>query len=478
MRTHTISIFFLVACFSGGCAPTSGGGGRDAVTCDDACDSDSVRCQGQTVEVCSVGGSGCLEWTVQLDCGAQGAYCDDTGASPVCLPIESCTDGVANQDETDVDCGGVCDPCSTGAQCDVDDDCESEFCDGLVCALCTPDAYSCLGNTVRQCAADGWSWITGLDCGLTEICDATAGVCGPIPVVGNSPGPGDENVTGSYFKYAHFTQADGLNDYCYVSDVDSYEDLIYVHAVAAPCPASYGGVQGHIDVYRVTLLDSDGDGELEPNQHPDNPDNPGPVEERVLTQVDTLYAPIGAVHHSEIFATADKLFFPGMDEMFVEYDLASGQTLDIVDGSILSPSEGRGISFSGYDALNDLWYFATERPRRVYSYDPQISAWSPEFDYPDMSGDHMDGMEFVRDPNSGIGYLYVTDMTSDYIGQYSQDATGNWQQVNLFHYADPDVEAVEGMGFGALNHFWVGGWAAGALYELGGGDLGDYITVD
>jgi len=335
-----------------------------------------------------------------------------------------------------------------------------------------------LGNTIRQCAADGWSWITGLDCGLSEKCDAVTGVCGPIPLVGNVPGPNDENVTGAYFKYAHFTQDDGLNDYCYVSDVDSYGDLIYVHAVAPPCPASYGGVQGHIDVYQVTLLDSDGDGDLEPNQHPDNPDNPGPVEERVLTLVDTLAAPIGAVHHSEIHATADTLFFPGMDEMFVEYDLASGTTINIVDGSILRPSDGRGISFSGYDELNALWYFGTEYPRRVYSYDPLIDSWVPEFDYPDMSGDHMDGMEFVPDPNSGIGYLYVSDMTSDYIGQYTKDATGNWQQVNLFHYADPDVEAVEGMGFGVLNHFWVGGWAAGALYELGGGDLGEYITVD
>jgi len=95
-----------------------------------------------------------------------------------------------------------------------------------------------------------------------------------------------------------------------------------------------------------------------------------------------------------------------------------------------------------------------------------------------MAGDHLDGMEFVRDPNTGMGYVYVSDMTSDYIGQYTKDATGNWQQVNLFHYADPDVESVEGMGFGALNHFWVGGWSAGSLYELGGGDLGKYTHVN
>ena len=391
------------------------------------------------------------------------------------VPIETCTDGVTNQDETDTDCGGVCPPCSTGAQCTDNEDCESQFCDGLVCALCSPNSFGCLGNTPRQCAADGWSWVSDVDCGLAAKCVPATGECGPIPMVGNPPGPDDVNITGAYFKFAHFTQADGLADYCFISDVDSYGDLIYVHAVSPPCPDSYAGVQGHVDVYRVTLLDSDEDGVLEPNQHPDNPDNTGLIEERVLTHVTTIAAPIGPVHHSEIYATADKLYFPGMDELFVEYDLVSGDTFDIVDGSVITPAGGRGISFSGYDEDNALWYFATEVPRRVYSYDPAIGAWVPEFDYPDMSGDHMDGMEFVKDPNSGEGYVYLTDMTSDYIGQYKKDAAGNWEQVNLFHYADPDVEVVEGMGFGVLNHFWVGGWSSGVLYELGGGDLGTYV---
>jgi len=36
---------------------------------------------------------------------------------------KSCSDGIKNQDETDVDCGGSCDPCTDGKACETDDDC-------------------------------------------------------------------------------------------------------------------------------------------------------------------------------------------------------------------------------------------------------------------------------------------------------------------------------------------------------------------
>ncbi|MCD6498798.1 MAG: hypothetical protein J7M25_10945 [Deltaproteobacteria bacterium] len=478
---HNFRFFFDVAAIVGlaslACGPTSESSGeQDGTVCSDSCDpTEGMRCHEALIQVCAKGDDGCFAWTQREDCGASSKICDDTGDTPVCVSVESCVDGAQNQDETDVDCGGSCPPCDKGKHCTSDKDCHSDSCIDGTCSLCKPNGGSCLGNTTRQCAGDGWSWVTGQDCGMTQKCDPVTGTCGDIPLVGNPPGDNDENVTGEYYKYARFTQEDGLVNYCFVSDVDSFDDLIYVHAVPAPCPGSYGGVQGQIDVYKVTLQDSDDDGTPEPDQHPDNPDNTGPIEQRVLTYVTTYQWPIGPVHHSEIYATEDKLYFPGMDEVFVEYDIASGTTVNIVDGSLLG---NWGISQVGYDEDNDIWYFSSEAARRVYSYAPQLSAWVPEFNYPDMSGDHMDGMEFVKDPNTGIGYVYVSDMTSDYIGQYSKDATGNWQQVNLFHYTDSDVESVEGMGFGVLHHFWVGGWSAGSVYELGGGDLGQYIQVN
>ncbi len=487
-RWKYVSTFSLMGVLAGiwgaapACGPNPGSGEPDSEpVCENPCEPDALRCEGNHLEVCAADQSGCYVWTLQQDCSESAQHCDASGDEPACLSTPTCYDGEQNQDETDVDCGGGCLPCATGKSCGEDKDCESGFCDAGTCGLCKPNRYSCLGNTVRQCSADGWSWITGENCGMEQKCDPTAGACGEIPLVGNPPGDNDENVTGEYYKYAHFTQEDGLINYCFVSDVDSFGDLIYVHAVVPPCPSEYGGLQGQIDVYRVELLDSDGDGKLEPDQHPSNPDNPGPVEQRTLTYVTTYDAPIGPVHHSEIQATEDTLYFPDMNEMFVAYDLATGQVTPIVDGTVLTGNGSRAIAQVGMDVEGEdhvLWYFSGEYPRRVYSYDPALDAWTPEFDYPDMAGDHLDGMEFVRDPNTGMGYVYVSDMTSDYIGQYTKDATGNWQQVNLFHYADPDVESVEGMGFGALNHFWVGGWSAGSLYELGGGDLGKYTHVN
>ena len=91
----------------------------------------------------------------------------------------------------------------------------------------------------------------------------------------------------------------------------------------------------------------------------------------------------------------------------------------------------------------------------------------------------MDGLEVVTDPATNIPYVYVSDMTSDYLGQYRYDSSGSppgWVMENLFAYSGT-AGNVEGLGFGALGHFWATtGFAnAGTLYEIGGGELGGYI---
>jgi hypothetical protein len=74
---------------------------------------------------------------------------------------ENCTDNIKNQNETDVDCGGVCDKCANGRSCLTDSDCESGY--------CNPD---------DECSApscyDGWrnGNETDVDCG---------GNCMPCP---------------------------------------------------------------------------------------------------------------------------------------------------------------------------------------------------------------------------------------------------------------------------------------------------------
>ena len=94
------------------------------------------------------------------------------------------------------------------------------------------------------------------------------------------------------------------------------------------------------------------------------------------------------------------------------------------------------------------------------------------FDYPDMAGSHMDGMEVVTQPETGVPFVYVSDMTSDFIGQYRYDRDAGWVQENLFSYIGVTGDVLEGMGFGPLNHFWA--TAGSSVYEIGGGDLAVY----
>src|SRR6187402_3960469 len=85
---------------------------------------------------------------VDYDCGGTCAACG-TGqacltpadcASGVCLAgtcvAPSCSDGVRNGRESDVDCGEACSPsrCSSGNQCSFDEDCNSFRCQDGACA--------------------------------------------------------------------------------------------------------------------------------------------------------------------------------------------------------------------------------------------------------------------------------------------------------------------------------------------------------
>lgn len=75
----------------------------------------------------------------------------------------TCTDEAKNQNETDVDCGGVCAPCANGLRCLVDADCASGECSNGLCAI--PGETCDIGDTrcnaagnVETCAAPGDHW--------------------------------------------------------------------------------------------------------------------------------------------------------------------------------------------------------------------------------------------------------------------------------------------------------------------------------
>jgi hypothetical protein len=409
-----------------------------------------------------------LASSLALGCGTQNSSGDgrsgDGGSSN-----GSCQDGVKNQDESDIDCGGaLCASCLEGKACSSDRDCKSQACNKNVCRLCKATAGGCLGNLVRVCGSDESSWSTVATCDPVkkEVCDATTKKCEILQVTG-SP-----TATGTYYLFSMFTQ--GKSAFKGGYDVDSFvaggENLIYVNRAT------------QLDVYKVELIDSDKDGKLEPNQHPDNAKAKGAIEERQLTFIKTYSnVTLGQPSIGELYAVSDRVYFLRRDTTtsgagIFEFIFATGVT-----NLVIPQNPKLSMCLLGFDEVSKRWFAANDQKvdgvtRRVYSYYPDGGGWAAEFDYPNLAGGHGDGMEVVVDIKTGIPYVYVSDMTSDFIAQYYQDSTGKWVQKNVFKYMETSKQSVEGMGFGALQHFWI--TSGTALYEVGGGDLQQFVGID
>jgi hypothetical protein len=248
---------------------------------------------------------------------------------------------------------------------------------------------------------------------------------------------------GSYYVYTNRSASSlGVGS---IYDVDSYDNYIY---------ANIGG--GNIARWTVGLS-----GGTDANLHPSNPDATGPIVTRTFTDRQTYRTGIGGSSISEIYAASDALYFRasggawgGFGAPLLRYDLAT---------SVVTTELSSAGSFLAYDDASSTWYTGHENTRGVYSWNG--SAWDLEFTYGNMAGSHMDGMEFVN------GSMFVSDMTSDYLLQATYNTgTGDWDRTNLFQYSDPSY--VEGMGFGAFDHFWIG---SGGLVEIGGGELQQVI---
>jgi hypothetical protein len=375
---------------------------------------------------------------VDNDCNGVVNDGNHTAPGCACTPSESkCVN------DHELTCNAEGDWVSTGAEC------------------CKAGQFKCNCDEVMECDAATSKWVPKVpavvcDAATAKKCDAATGTCKTLTTTGTNV------ATGTYYQYATFLSSGGVFKGGY--DVDSEGDLIYVNR---------GG--SYLDVYKVVLEDTDGDGVLEPNQHPNNPIDPGPIEKRVLTFVQTYTsvndkAPMGNASQAEILATPEGIFSlgPTRNGDITKYLFATKTTSVEVH-----PSKVFALSQMGYGSGDGLWYGSNESARRVYSYCPAVKRWIAEFQYPDLAGSHMDGIEAIVSFSTGVQYVYVSDMTSDFIGQYRRDSKGGWVQENLFKYADATSSAVEGMGFGAFKHFWATGGST--LYELGGGDLTGYL---
>ena len=226
-----------------------------------------------------------------------------------------------------------------------------------------------------------------------------------------------------------------------------------------------------MDVYKISVADPS-----KVNQHPDNPKATGPIIQRTLTHIKTYnISKLAAIRCGELYAVNGGVYFLGDDftdknDVFY-YDFTSGVTSVICD----SKDGTMSIHLLGYDEVHDVWYGGDSFDhggRTVYSFNQVKKAWEKEFVYEDIKGEHFDGMEVIATQKETK--IYVSDMTSDYIGIVSNES-GSWKTVSINKYKDGNAGYVEGMGYGAFHHFWItSGGIDGQgdnLYEIGGGGL-------
>ena len=82
-----------------------------------------------------------------------------TSAGPANI---TCTDNIQNQDETDIDCGGlICASCSLGLRCVVNTDCASNLCQTGICSNPSPPPGNQTGFVKFKTSIDTYDYVSG-----------------------------------------------------------------------------------------------------------------------------------------------------------------------------------------------------------------------------------------------------------------------------------------------------------------------------
>ena len=237
----------------------------------------------------------------------------------------------------------------------------------------------------------------------------------------------------------------------------------------------YSGTIAHI--YTVTIPDGS-----EANMHPDNPDAQGAVAPRTFTHEKEFQLGVSCLHECEFYVDEAK------NDIYLGAAVGIRKYVDdgvgnYVYDSMVAPSapmgEGFGTQSLAYEPDTNTWYAGAMAwnndpgvtPRKMWKYDGNQGSsgnWVLAFEYttPEEAGTHHDGLEFVN------GSLWVADYTGAYIKQYATNGT----LQNIFVHG-PLSDELEGMGFGALGHFWVGSHG-NVITEIGGGGLQQDFSVN
>ncbi len=165
----------------GGCPPCAVGGAcmqnGDCVTnvCNPATQTcsamptcmDGIKNQNETDIDC---GGMCGPCAVGQDCTTN-ADCSSGNCDPAtktCVAMATCMDGIKNQNETDIDCGGVCPDCNVGQTCTMNSDCMSNTCNTGGTNTCVPAGTPTCNDAAKNQDE------TDIDCG--------GAVCGPCAI--------------------------------------------------------------------------------------------------------------------------------------------------------------------------------------------------------------------------------------------------------------------------------------------------------
>jgi hypothetical protein len=122
---------------------------------------------GETMDACAISPN-----TGHLDLTIQGTLV--FGCQSICLThvyldnirIYSCTDGIQNPDESDVDCGGICGVCDVGRSCNAHTDCSSYYCSENSTCQPAPSLSHMFNYNFEIGTNDYWEfeyWIPGGD---------------------------------------------------------------------------------------------------------------------------------------------------------------------------------------------------------------------------------------------------------------------------------------------------------------------------
>lgn len=121
---------------------------------------DGIRNQAETDVDCG-GPTTCLRCAATKSCNANSDCQSNACQAGVCLAQATCTDGFTDGTETDVDCGGSCAAdCALNKTCSTNGDCQTSFCTGGLCK-CPSQLYTFTVNSNTGGVFDSAEWPGG-----------------------------------------------------------------------------------------------------------------------------------------------------------------------------------------------------------------------------------------------------------------------------------------------------------------------------